>query len=282
MSHTGEEHQIQRILVALDSSAASMAALKQAVALAAHFKAGLLGLYVEDITLVQLAQISFTQEVGLFSASRRSLEVRYVERQFKGQANRARQAMATLAEQAGVAWTFRVVRGVIAKELLSAASDADLIVLGRVGLSGQARRDIGSTARALLLESPHLTLVLHPETQVGLPVIALYNGSATAQKGLIAATQLMPEQAEPLIVVVIAESAAAAQPIRQQAEQTLQEHGLKARFITQSGKNIEQLIQTIQARACRMLILPANGSGLDRETALSILNRVHCPVLLVR
>ncbi|HSL81665.1 MAG TPA: universal stress protein, partial [Thermoanaerobaculia bacterium] len=54
----GRDRTIRRILVALDASADSAAALEAATALAALFGAELQGLYVEDLNFVRLPELS--------------------------------------------------------------------------------------------------------------------------------------------------------------------------------------------------------------------------------
>ena len=63
-----------------------------------------------------------------------------MQRQLRAQAQRARQALALLAERSDVSWSFRVARGAIAAELLSAAAEADLTILGKTGWSLTRRR----------------------------------------------------------------------------------------------------------------------------------------------
>ena len=58
---------IRRILVALDASEASRAAIRSAVDLAARFRAELVGLFVEDVNLLRSAQLPFVRKVGAFS-----------------------------------------------------------------------------------------------------------------------------------------------------------------------------------------------------------------------
>jgi len=278
-----QEHpQIQQILVALDSSPSSLTALKEAVSLAAGFKARILGVYVEDINLVQLATISFTQEVGLFSATSRRLEVQYIERQFRGQAGRVRRALAALAEQAEVDWEFRVVRGVVTQELLSAASDADLIVLGRVGLSPVSRKGMGSTARAVLLQSPRLTLVLHPGERLGAPITIIYDGSKVAQRALAVVIRLVQSENEPLNVILLANKSNEAQRLEKEVESALKVRGLSAHYLWRSDDDIPGLVNKIREVGCQMLALPSNGSGLDSDTVLLLLEKLECPALLVR
>jgi nucleotide-binding universal stress UspA family protein len=276
-----KEQAIHRILVALDSSPASLTVLEQAVELASGFKAELVGLFVEDINLVRLAELSFTQEVGLFSGTSRRLEIHYVERQFRSQANRVRQAMASLAGKAGITWSFRVVRGVIATELLNAALETDLIVLGRVGASARRRR-LGSTTRAILFQTPQLTLIIHPGSRLQLPFLIFYDGSVTAQKALLAAAQLSRTQEDHLIVLVLADTQEETQQLQQEVDTTLKAYNLTARYLRGNKVDTQNLLRIIQLEQCGMLVLPSNGVRLDSDTILALLDQIECPVLLVR
>ena len=64
---------IKRILVPLDASMHSQAALKAGIKLAASFKAQLIALFVEDIHLLQLSELSFAREICSFSPTCRLL-----------------------------------------------------------------------------------------------------------------------------------------------------------------------------------------------------------------
>jgi len=143
---------IRRILVALDASRHSVAALQVAADLASHLEAELVGLFVEDINLLRLAELPFAREVGSYSGTRRRLNTRQVERQLKVQAERARRALEAYADRASVRWSFEVTRGVVAPCVLAAASDADLVILGRASHGARTTGGLGSTARRVLVK----------------------------------------------------------------------------------------------------------------------------------
>ena len=65
---------IRRILVALDASTHSLAALETAAGLAARLEAELVGLFVEDINLLRAAELPFARETSFYSSSLRPLE----------------------------------------------------------------------------------------------------------------------------------------------------------------------------------------------------------------
>lgn len=148
------EQIIRRILVALDASTDSVAALKTAASLAASLQAELVGLFVEDINLLRLAGLPFASEVQRVTGTGRVLDEAGMERDLQLQASQARRALANAAADAEATWTFRVVRGVVTTEILAAALEANLLTLGRASRPPIRRRQLGSTARAAVSQAP--------------------------------------------------------------------------------------------------------------------------------
>lgn len=282
MSEEDRDLIIQRILVALDASPHSLAALEAAAELAARLKAELLGLFVEDVTLLRLTELPFSQEIGLFSTTRRQLGSAQLERQFRAQAGRMRQRLARIAGREQIPWSFRVVRGVIASELLQAALEADLLILGRTGGSLTKRRRLGSTARAILTQAPHLTLILQHGTRLGLPVVVVYDGSVAAQRALAVAAYLVQEQNGSLRVLTLAEESDEAHHLAQQVDTWLQAQDLTAHYRWLDSARLSRLAHLVQLEQGGVLILPAETPNLQGEVLLDLLDEVDCPILLVR
>ncbi len=273
---------IQRILVALDASPHSLAALEAAAELAASLNAELLGLFVEDVNLLRLTELPFSQEIGLFSTRRRRLGAAQLERQFRAQADRMRRRLARIASRREIPWSFRVVRGVIASELLQAALEADLLILGRRGGSLTIRRRLGSTARAILTRAPRLTLILQHGTRLGLPVVVVYDGSVAAQKALAVAAYLVREQNGYLRVLTLAEDSDEAHHLSQQVDTWLQAQDLTAHYRWLDSARLSRLAHLVQLEQGGVLVLPAKIPNLQGETLLDLLDEIECPILLVR
>jgi len=282
MSEKKRDLAIRRILVALDASAHSLAALEAAVELAASFQAELLGLFVEDVNLLRLTELPFTQEIGLFSTTRRRLEVVQLERQLRAQAGRVRQRLTLIAERQHVPWTFRVVRGGIATELLQAASETDLIILGRTGSSLSGEHRLGSTARTILTRAPRLTMILQHGVQLGSPVIVVYDGSATAQKALTVAMNLDQEKNGHLVILALADDPDTAHRLSQQVETQLQAEDLTAHYRWLATTRLSHLNHVVQLERGGVLVLPADIANLQGERLLALVSEITCPVLLVR
>jgi nucleotide-binding universal stress UspA family protein len=272
---------IRRILVALDASPHSEAALEAAAALAARFQAELYGLFVEDVNLLRLAELPFTREVGIFSATQRELRTEEVERHLRIQAREVRRTLTVVAEREQVRWSFRVSRGAIAPELRAAAEEVDLLILGKAGRSVTRRGQLGSTARALSLEAPSLTLLLQEGACLGLPVMVVYDGSPLARKALSMGAVLAEEEGGP-VTVIVADGVEEVQRIQDEAAAQLREEEVKARYRTLTRSSVSRLAHMVHIEGCGLLVLPAKSDILEDEALLALLDEMEVPVLLVR
>jgi nucleotide-binding universal stress UspA family protein len=282
MSVNGLDPAIRHILVALDASPHSMAVLEAATELAAGLKAELLGLFIEDINPLRLAESPFAREMEGFPTTRRQLDILEVGRELRAQASRARRALAIAAGRAQVPWSFRIARGVIAAELLTAASEADLVILGKVGWSPTGRRHLGSTARAVLSQATCLTLILQEGVRLSLPILVVYDGSTLAQKALAAAIRLVRGKNGYLTVLILADGPDTAQALQTNVTKWLWERELEARYRWLVGADVRHLPRIVDAEGCGMLVLPGQRSRVQSEGLLVWLDEVTCPVLLVR
>jgi nucleotide-binding universal stress UspA family protein len=281
MSDEEREPVIQRILVALDASPHSLAALEAAVALAADLHAELLGLFVEDADLLRLAGLPFARELGLYSTTPRPLDEPQVERELRARARRAEQALAAMADRAQVPWSFRVARGTIAAELLAAAAEADLISLGRAGLSPTGRRRVGSTARAVLSQTSGPVLIVRQGGRLRMPIVAVYDGSALASKALATAVRMAQGKEGELLVLVAADDPYETERLQAQAAEWLQARGAAARFRQLTEAAMPKLLHTLKTEWCGMLVLSAESTLLRDEALTTLVEELDFPLLLI-
>lgn len=282
MSPEREEFTAQRILVALDDSAHGRAALEAAAELAGRLHAELLGVFVEDINLLRCAALPFAREVGFLSGMERALDIAGVERRLKAQALRLQQALAEAAERVRVQWSFRIMRGHVAVELLSALEAADLIILGKAAQSlGRQRVRLGSTARAVLAQASRTVVVLQHGMPLGRPVVAVYDGSPAAARALAVAARLAQADDKNLVVVITA-APEAGDRVQAQAESWLLAHGLRARYRYLPDAEALGLARAARAEDGRVLVLDGTNPMLQEEMLRTLLEATSCPVVLVR
>lgn len=272
---------VRRILVALDASPHSQAALEAAVELAALMEAEMLGLFVEDVNLLRLAEMPFPQEICVSTTTCRRLDVQAIERELRAQAARLRRTLAMHAGRARVRWSFQVARGVIAHELLTAAAQADMITLGRAGHS-LGERHVGSIARAVLSEAPCLTLVIRQGERLELPVMVLYDGSPAAHRALTAAIRLVEGRGRHIIVLVPTRDVQTIERIKGEVAERLKDKELMARYHVLSVPTVERLARAIQTEPLGTLVLPADSAALPQSAIVDLMNEIEVPILVVR
>jgi nucleotide-binding universal stress UspA family protein len=272
---------IRRILVALDASARSRCALESALSLAGQVQAEIEALFVEDINLLRLAQMPFAREVEYPSGSGRQIDPASMERMMKARASEARRSLEEAAQKAHVSCSFRVVRGGIVTELLAAALEADLLVLGRT--SGELiRRRLGSTARGVMARAGKSLLVVQPDAVPGAPVVVVYGEDEAADRALTAAAHLAQAGGGDLIVLMLAPDRESAGRLAESAGERLRERGFSGRFQSLVGAGPARLVKTVAAERAGALVLAGTSPILAQTSVQQLIQEVDCAVFLVR
>lgn len=274
-----EKDSIGRILVALDGSPQSMAALRAASELAAGMQAELCGLYVEDVNLLRIAELPCATVVEVPTARIRGLTPQGIRRQMRLQAERAERAIERAARLVQVRWSFRVLQGEINDQLMNECKQSDMVILGRTGWSGS--RKLGSTARGMLEHPPHRTMVLGEGVMQQPSVLVAYDGSSAGMRALDMAVQMVQEKKGYLRVGIVAHDAPHARELQQNVLSTLRSLSQEARLHWLLGGDVHDLAQLVADERC-FLVLPAELSLLRMKTVPDLMDEMECPLLLVR
>lgn len=114
---------IRRVIAAFDAGECRPETLRAIAALAADAQAELLGVFIEDTALLELARLPFAAEIGWPSAARRSLDLGALERALRARAETLRQGLAAAAAPARLAYSFRVARQAPSQALAAALAE---------------------------------------------------------------------------------------------------------------------------------------------------------------
>ena len=266
MEQQSESRQ-ERVVVALDASPNSRATLRAAVQLALQLQAELEGLFIEDDNLLRLCNLPFGQEVGLFSATARRLESGAVERELRVMARSLQQALASLAEPMQVPWSFRVARGRVAEELLSAAEQAQLLSLGYCGRApGSA---VGAASEVILRRSTRPVLVLGQNDTQPSTFTLIDHPSLSGERALEFGLRLAQRTGQALQIVV--PRPGDEDPITRLAwlRAELARRNIPARII--QGSSTATLARQLSELPTGTLILPAEFADLLHQVRNSVI-----------
>ncbi len=269
----GSTAAIRRILVALDGSDHSLAALEAALCLSARLQAELEALFVEDIDLLRMADLPCARVLSLSLRQAERTDRERMERQLRLQATRARQRLEMRAGALGVRARFRAVRGDVCAEILAAAAEADILSLGRAGHSRLPWAGRGSTLEAALRCGRPL-LVAERESPVGQGILAIYDGSEASDRALELATDLAHGNDWGLHVLLLAASPQEAEGLAAQVRACVV--GSEVPLALSCCWTDPAVAALVAARRERPALLVVGGDLAGR-----LLDALNCPLLVV-
>jgi len=273
---------IERILVALDASPHSVSALQAALKLAEQLQADLCGLFIEDVNIRKLADLPFAQEIGLFSVTRRRLDIQELSSQLSAKAGEMRRFFEITTEQASVRCTYREARGKVEMEVLAAAADADVVILGKGAWSPVDIGEVGPAVRRVISDLGISALVLQAGASLQPPVLAVYDGSEIARKGLRVAAALSGRDNGHLTMLILADDAREGRKYQQRAEELFGDSPLQISYLLLTASSIAQLGDLVEQGRYGLVVMPAQSDEFDQEMVMGILDDVDIPVLLIK
>lgn len=263
--------EIRRIVVTLDSSGGSRPALDIAVRLAAVAGAELEGVFVEDINLIRLSGLPFLREIRACSLVEEVISTESMQRDLRVLARQAENVLQQAALAMGVSCSFRVWRGSTEAEALSTSFEADIVSLCRL------RPPTSYRTLSLSLEKPDKPAAAIAAASISI----LFNASPRADKALAAACQLATDPGVELRVLLPVD-----EPIdvdlRKRASELLETHAQRVSYLRLGSDSASALASAMQVPANGVLIVEIDHPLLRQAGLSHCLDKLRCPVLLVR
>ncbi|MEE9904391.1 universal stress protein [Chlorobium sp.] len=274
--------EIRSIAVGIDCSPHSLASLKTAADLASRMHAELLGIFVEDINLLRLTELPFCQEIRQYSPEPEKIESMELERMLRSQARQAEASLQREAEIFRVRHTFSVRRGNVPKEVVAAALEADLLVLGRSGRSPTCRKGLGSTARNALSGSlKNILLMRTGYAAENEAVLVLCDGSDASKAALAIAIRML-HPGNTLHILLLPQYEGHEHLLETELARQLPPGMLRVEYHVLPPVSDSRILARYIRMADSGLLVLSDRMNLPAETVHSLINDIDYPILLVR
>ena len=274
--------EIRSIAVGIDCSPHSLASLKTAADLASRMHAELLGIFVEDINLLRLTELPFCQEIRQYSPAPEKIESTELERMLRSQARQAEASLQREAEIFRVRHSFSVRRGNVPKEVLAAALQADLLVLGRSGRSPTCRKGLGSTARSALAGNLKSILLMHAGYAAENEAVLVLCDGSDASKAALAIAIRMLRPGNTLHILLLPQYEGHEHLLESELSGQLPPGILRVEYHVLPHVSDSRILARYIRMADSGLLVLSDRMNLPAETVHNLINDIDYPILLVR
>lgn len=217
-----------------------------AFTLARHLHARLEGLFIEELNLLRLSALPFSQEIAALSAQCRPLATSTLEQALRSQAQQLQQLLATQAELAQIEWRFSVVRDHLMRAVSSAAAEADLFIMQGVSRHGATRRNI-----AALYDGTAGVVETAAHLAAGSTLHVLLTSPHDSARPAITA-RLRPLGVQPLFITLADDRVATLRAVA--LHRHLTTLVLPAALLYQNQQQLQPLIEEL---ACTVVVMPS-------------------------
>jgi nucleotide-binding universal stress UspA family protein len=272
---------LHKILVAVDTSAHSRAALEAAAIIAKITEADISGIFVQEEHWSHIGKLSAVNTVNELTGRSQLLKEEDLKQQIEMLASRLRRDLRQISRRHEIEHSWETRSGEVAKEILEAARDADLITIGRRGRSFIQKNKLGSTARQIIQKADKPILILKEGLHLGNKLTVLYNATPQSQKGLRMAMNIAEENSSELTVLVTEGAQSKDSERDKEVEKLVEDAPIPVNVVMFQQLDVGQFLNIVNYQHSGLLIIPKNQSFLQGDSLGITIEHIHCPVLLV-
>jgi nucleotide-binding universal stress UspA family protein len=277
---------IKNILVPLDGSEHSKAALDYAIWITRKFDGTLFGQHIIDTISIEgtffhdiSGSLGFEPYLDFSTKMREILEER---------GRTILEDFAARCEKSGIRYTTLLDMGLIANEICERSKTADLVIIGHRGVNEEFSTGLlGTTAESITRKCPRPVFVSTRQFKpIEKPLLA-YDGSQRASSAMESAAEFCSVLHLPLTVVTIARDDTVGQANLQQARAYLGSYSIDTKYELGRGYPEQKIVEYLVNRDHDLLFIGAYGHRRIINMVLGsateyVLRNAPCPVFLNR
>jgi K+-sensing histidine kinase KdpD len=264
MKDTEKPPAIRSILVALDDACSDHETMETAAHLAADLHAELQGLYIEDVNVLRMAALPFTEEITTASGLARPIDAESMERAMQNKAEHVRRLMERTAARAQIRCSFSVARGRVTQRALLATSEADLVLFGSRSHAPAVRPPLGARTRSAVR-----------------PIVAVVDAAAVSARTLGTAAAVSQRQERGLVVLICGSQRDVVEQLAGHVRQELADCGVDVHVPLGPIESVAALVQSARAQRAALVLVSRECRLLDEVAVQSLLENLDCSIVLV-
>ena len=272
---------IKRILIAIDASPHSLAALETAADLADKLRVELRGLYIEDENLLRFAQLPFAREFRFSRTGSQKIDAKQMAEQVRLQSTLAERHFNDQATNRNLKHSFHVGRGAIATELKKEAEETDLLVLGRISRSLLQTTRLGSTAKTVLFAGQQSLLLTHTSADFSQPILLIYDGTESSEKALAMSFLVSGENGR-YNILINTEDDQQAKDIKKHLDHYFETNKITGSFRRLHQINLKEISHILHMTQSGTLVMSYPNKQLSSALIEQLLEMVNCPVFIFK
>ncbi len=277
---------IKNILIPLDGSEHSRAALDYAIWMTEKFDGTLIGQHIIDTISIEgtfihdiSGSLGFEPYLDISTKMREILE------------DRGKIILNDFAERCdkiGIRHQNFLDMGLIANEIYQRSKVADLVVIGHRGVNEEFSTGLlGTTAESITRKCPRPIFVSTKRFKIIENPLLAYDGSQRASAAMESAAEFCSLLHLPLTVLTIAKEEKLAQSISHQAKSYLSSYAIESRFEIDRGYPEQKIIDYLTKFEYDLLFIGAYGHRRIIEMVLGstteyVLRNSTCPIFMNR
>lgn len=272
---------LRKILVAVDTSAHSRAALEAAATLAKITEANIHGIFVQEEHWGKVSRLPSIKAVNELTGESRLLEKDSFEQQVEQLKKRLHRQLKFISQRNEINHSWETASGPVEEKILEAAKEADLITIGRRGRSLLQHKRLGSTAKAVIRQADKPILVLKKGLRLGTVITCIYDASREGQRSLNLALSLAEKNNSRLSVIVMDNRKEPSAERDKTVEKMLDDAAIPVNMTTIRQPGIGQFIHIVNHQQPGLLVIPKSQPYLQNDSIETTLEYLNCPVLMI-
>lgn len=272
-------HIFRNILVALDSSVHSKAALETAAHMAERFRSGLKGLFVHEPGWTHRSKLTRSLRIDHPAGEVKVMAEETVEMEMQSQEREVESHFRRVTERRGVPAEWRVEKGAVKERMQEAAGEVDLVTMGVSGVSHLKTRKLGSTAMAMIEECGKPVMLLQEGLDLSGDIVAVYDGTPDGLAVVEMGARVAKRHGGTFFVIHFGE--AHERELREKLDDLFSDLKVLPRFYQIPERDYGSYLYLLNRMRSGLLIVPKSSRMAKREHLLRILDAAHCPVMLM-